>query len=80
MFSDTTARCRREKITMPCSGRSSVKSPLAGEASDGLDVRLPLRGCGVGGLDLPDVGPAWWDNESEGVYSEDPEDGYPYDQ
>ncbi len=29
---------------------------------------------------LPDVGPAWWDNESEGVYSDDPEDGYPYDQ
>jgi hypothetical protein len=65
---------------MLCSGLSSVKSPLAGEVSDGLYVRLPLRGCGVGGLDLPDVGPAWWDNESEGVYSEDPEDGYPYDQ
>jgi hypothetical protein len=30
--------------------------------------------------DLPDVGPAWWDNESEGTYSEDPEDGYPYDE
>jgi hypothetical protein len=30
--------------------------------------------------ELPDVGPAWWDNESEGVYSADPEDGYPYDE
>lgn len=29
--------------------------------------------------DLPDVGPAWWDNHREGEYSSDPEDGYPYD-
>lgn len=29
--------------------------------------------------ELPDVPPCWWDNEYEGVYSEDPEDGYPYD-
>ena len=29
--------------------------------------------------DLPDV-KQWWDNESEGVYSDDPEDGYPYDE
>jgi hypothetical protein len=65
---------------MLCSGPSLEKSPPLGEVSDGLHVRLPLRGCGVGGLSLPDVGPAWWDNESEGVYSEDPEDGYPYDQ
>lgn len=34
----------------------------------------------VGAAALPDVGPAWWDDESEGVYSEDPEDGYPYDE
>jgi hypothetical protein len=27
---------------------------------------------------LPDVEP-WYDTEDEGVYSEDPEDGYPYD-
>lgn len=33
----------------------------------------------VGVAALPDVDP-WWDNESEGVYSEDPEDGYPYDE
>jgi hypothetical protein len=30
--------------------------------------------------ELPDLRPAWWDNESEGVYSADPEDGYPYDE
>lgn len=29
---------------------------------------------------LPDVRPAWWDNESESVYSDDPEVGYPYDE
>jgi hypothetical protein len=29
---------------------------------------------------LPDVRPAWWDNEADGVYSDDPEDGYPYDE
>lgn len=28
--------------------------------------------------ELPDVKP-WYDNESEDVYSEDPEDGFPYD-
>lgn len=28
--------------------------------------------------DVPDMFP-YWDNESEGVYSEDPEAGYPYD-
>jgi hypothetical protein len=27
---------------------------------------------------LPDIFP-YWDNEYEGVYTEDPEDGYPYD-
>ena len=27
---------------------------------------------------LPDVFP-WFDTEDEGEYSEDPEDGYPYD-
>lgn len=29
---------------------------------------------------LPDVGPAWYDTEDEDVFSEDPEDGYPYDE
>lgn len=29
---------------------------------------------------LPDVKPAWWSDESEGEYSEDPVDGYPYDE
>lgn len=29
--------------------------------------------------ELPDTKIPWWDNEYEGVYSEDPEDGYPYD-
>lgn len=29
--------------------------------------------------ELPDVPPCWWDNEYEGTYSEDPENGYPYD-
>ena len=28
---------------------------------------------------LPDVRP-WWDNEAEDEYSDDPEDGCPYDQ
>lgn len=28
---------------------------------------------------LPDVEP-WYDTEDEGVYSDDPEDGYPYDE
>lgn len=28
--------------------------------------------------ELPDTDP-YWDNEYEGVYSDDPEDGYPYD-
>jgi hypothetical protein len=28
---------------------------------------------------LPDSKSPWWDNEYEGVYSDDPEDGYPYD-
>jgi|694.fasta_scaffold03072_51 hypothetical protein len=28
---------------------------------------------------LPDSKIPWFDNEYEGVYSEDPEDGYPYD-
>jgi len=28
---------------------------------------------------LPDSKIPWWDNEYEGVYSDDPEDGYPYD-
>ena len=27
---------------------------------------------------LPDVFP-WWENGVEGVYSDDPENGYPYD-
>lgn len=35
--------------------------------------------CDLVENELPDVRPAWWDNESEGVYSEDPENGYPYD-
>lgn len=29
--------------------------------------------------ELPDSKIPWWDNEYEGVYSEDPENGYPYD-
>ena len=28
---------------------------------------------------LPDV-KQWWDNESEEEFSDDPEDGYPYDE
>lgn len=28
--------------------------------------------------ELPDLDP-YWENEYEGVYSDDPEDGYPYD-
>jgi len=28
---------------------------------------------------LPDSKIPWWDNEYERVYSDDPEDGYPYD-
>lgn len=28
---------------------------------------------------LPDSDIPWWDNHYEGVYSYDPEDGYPYD-
>ena len=28
---------------------------------------------------LPDSKIPWWDNEYEGTYSDDPEDGYPYD-
>ena len=28
---------------------------------------------------LPDSKIPWFDNEYEGVYSDDPEDGYPYD-
>lgn len=28
---------------------------------------------------LPDSKIPWWDNEYEGVYSDDLEDGYPYD-
>jgi hypothetical protein len=29
--------------------------------------------------ELPDSKIPWWDNEYEGVYSNDPENGYPYD-
>lgn len=29
--------------------------------------------------ELPDSKIPWWDNEYEGAYSDDPEDGYPYD-
>lgn len=30
-------------------------------------------------MSLPDVLP-WYSDESEGEYSDDPEDGYPYDE
>lgn len=33
-----------------------------------------------GAAELPDLRPAWWSDESEGQYSDDPEDGYPYDE
>ena len=33
----------------------------------------------MSGESLPDLRPNWFDNESEGVYSDDPEHGYPYD-
>jgi len=33
----------------------------------------------MSGENLPDSKIPWWDNEYEGVYSEDDEDGYPYD-
>jgi len=29
--------------------------------------------------ELPDSKIPWWDNEYEGVYSEDSDNGYPYD-
>lgn len=29
--------------------------------------------------ELPDSKIPWWDNEYEGVYSEDRDEGYPYD-
>lgn len=29
--------------------------------------------------ELPDSKIPWWDNEYEGTYSDDPEDGCPYD-
>jgi hypothetical protein len=29
--------------------------------------------------ELPDSKIPWWDNDYEGVYSNDPENGYPYD-
>lgn len=80
MCCGTNAQCQSKMNTTQSSGPSSERSPASGGKTD-ESLRLPVRGSGRGLISsLPDVGPAWWDNESEGVYSDDPEDGYPYDE